>query len=216
MYEHELGEVSHERLHLYMQVAGNLITVPVADKLDDVTVNTDIQERHGTCGVERMGREPLGLKCQVFSTGRDGGLEGLGDYSQNYISPPFCWRYDAGQGDGGGRLVIPQVEDVPNQGGFWTHEQATRELMAYLLSPYDILLGCECEFHECLGLKVRFCGSFRKDAMATSEGNVFETEWCAVRFGSSVLSWSEEEEVCGYNHVSLCLEDGIAQCIFHA
>ena len=42
MYEHELGEVSHERLHLYMQVAGNLITVPVADKLDDVTVNTDI------------------------------------------------------------------------------------------------------------------------------------------------------------------------------
>ena len=85
--------------------------------------------------------------------------------------------------------------------------------MADLLAPYAIIMCCECECHKCCCLKVRFCVCRHKDAAATAEGDVFKTERCDVRFGSSVLSWVEEEEIQNSNHVALRLEDGVSKRI---
>ena len=39
MRDHELGEVTHYRLHLNVQVAYHLITAPNSDQLDDLDIN---------------------------------------------------------------------------------------------------------------------------------------------------------------------------------
>ena len=85
--------------------------------------------------------------------------------------------------------------------------------MAYLLDPYTILLGCECECHKCCCLKVRFHGYYHKYAEDIAEGDVFKTEGCAVQFGSHVLSRAKEEEGHTYNHVALYTEDGFVRSI---
>ena len=88
--------------------------------------------------------------------------------------------------------------------------------MTYILNPYSILLGPEGEHHRCGGLKVRFCGYFHKDAVATAEGNIFEIEQGSVLFRSSVISWVEEEEVGNNDNIAFRLEDGVTWRIGNA
>ena len=176
MCENDLEEVPHDWFRLKMQLAQYLIAVPVYNKLDDVAFDASTQKHHVTCVMEGMSKDILGFKSQVWAASHDGGIEDLEDNCEHYIFPPSFRRHDAGQGGGRGRFVSLQVDESPNQGGFWTHDWFTRGLVAYLLVPYYIILSCEGKHHDCYFLKVRFNGYCCEDATATAECNIFKTE----------------------------------------
>ena len=50
--------------------------------------------------------------------------------------------------------------------------------MSYLISPLPVLLGRRGKRHGYFGLKISFCGGFRKDSASTAECDIFEAEWC--------------------------------------
>ena len=47
--------MSHNRFDLNMEVVKHLVTVPSAQKTDDVTVNMHTKKSHGACSMERAG-----------------------------------------------------------------------------------------------------------------------------------------------------------------
>ena len=105
------------------------------------------------------------------------------------------------------------MEDLPEQGNFWTQEWVPRSLVAYLLDHYSVLLVCEGKHHKWCVLKIGLCGYYCEDAMATAECDIFEAERCTVVLGDCVLYQVEEEEVCDYDNVTFGLEEGIKRCI---
>ena len=78
-----------------MQVAYYFIVDTEANHLDDVSINSSTDERHGTCGTEGMSGDILGFKSHVWATEHDGGIDGLGDHCGSYIIPPSCWCHEA-------------------------------------------------------------------------------------------------------------------------
>ena len=112
--------------------------------------------------MEVLSGDVLAFKAQVWASEHDSVLDGLGYHGCCYISPPSCWCNYTGEEGLGGLIFIPHVEDAPNQGGLWTQERVPIGLVAYLLSPYYILMSREWECRECLCLKVHFCCCLRR------------------------------------------------------
>ena len=99
------------------------------------------------------------------------------------------------------------MEDAPKEGGLWAEEWVPRDLVAYLLASYSVIMGGECEGLSRCGLEVGLCGSFYKDATSAAECNILEVEKCVVGLGAGVISRAEEEELCDYDHVVFGPED---------
>ena len=101
MHEHQFGKITHDWFSLDMQLAQHLIDAQAVDQIDDVDMESIIQNRHGTCGIEGSSRDILGFKSQVLAAELDSGIEGLGDHCGCYVFPPPCRRHEEGQGGGG-------------------------------------------------------------------------------------------------------------------
>ena len=74
--------------------------------------------------------------------------------------------------------------------------------MSYFYTD-TVLLGRERQSDEVFCLEVAFSGCGRKDAVAATEGSVFEELRGALWFGSHVLNGLEDGEVDDDDHIAL-------------
>ena len=66
MCDHDPGEVPRECLCLNLVVPGHLVSVQATNELDDVIVDSQREEGHGTSGIKGVVGDVLGFKYQVW------------------------------------------------------------------------------------------------------------------------------------------------------
>ena len=62
MSEHEPRNVSNEWFCLHVEIPENFVDVPVANHIDDVTINSQAEAFHGTSGADGVGGHVLGFE----------------------------------------------------------------------------------------------------------------------------------------------------------
>ena len=181
---HSLWKISHKGLHLHIKVPDNLSWPPTAHQLDDVSLNTRAEERHGSYCASISREQIFGRESQAGSKKADSVFNHSGDICWRDIDPSTPSIESSNVLRGGG-APLPNVQDA-KQRALWGYQGVARASVSHQFPPHSVLLCGEIH-HAISGFFVGGRQSLEdvKVGGATAEVHIWQNT--RIVYGTKVL-----------------------------